>query len=111
VQSPDGKWGIWPLSGGGLRPIPGLDASYRVSGWSPDGASLLVVPTRQREKTGNVYRVNIATGKMELVKTFGEGLAAGIIGIGGSYLPANDGAYAYLYMQTQSQVYLVRDMK
>jgi serine/threonine protein kinase len=111
AQSPDGKWGIWPLSGGGLRPISGLDANYRVSGWSPDGASLLVVPTRQREKTGNVYRVNIATGKMELVKTFGEGLAAGTMGIGGSYLTANDGAYAYLYMQTQSQVYLVRDMK
>jgi len=111
VLSPDGKWGIWPLSGGGLRPIPGLDANYRVSGWSPDGGSLLVVPTRQREKTGNVYRVDIATGKIDLVKTFGEGLAAGTVGIGASYLSANDGAYAYLYMQTLSQVYVVRGMK
>ncbi|MGB6383703.1 MAG: protein kinase [Terriglobales bacterium] len=111
VQSPDGKWGIWPLSGGGLSTIPGLDANYRVNGWSPDGASLLVVPTRQREKTGNVYRVNITTGKMDLVKTFGAGLAAGTGGRGGSYLPANDGAYAYMYTQTLSQVYVVRGMK
>jgi serine/threonine protein kinase/Tol biopolymer transport system component len=111
VQSPDGKWGIWPLSGGGLRPVPGLDANYRVSGWSPDGAALLVVPTQQREKTGNVYRVDITSGKMNLVKTFGDGLPAGTVSIGGSYSSANDGAYAYLYMQTLSQVYVVRGMK
>jgi hypothetical protein len=111
VLSPDGKWGIWPFGGGGLRPIPGLDASYHVSGWSSDGRSLLVVPARQREKTGNVYQVNITTGKIDLVKTFGDGLPAGTVGMGGSYLPANDGAYAYLYMQTLSQVYVVRGMK
>src|SRR5216684_6796309 len=54
VVGQDGKWGIWPLDGSGLRPIPGLDSNYRVSGWSPDGQSVYAVPSR-REKIGNVY--------------------------------------------------------
>ncbi len=110
VQTADGKWGIWPLDGGGLRLIPGLDTNYRVVGWSPDGGSVLAFPARKREKTANVYRVNTGTGKMELSKTFGAGLPAGAI-IGGSYLSGDGGAYAYVYDQMLSQVYVVRGMK
>src|ERR1700674_2559963 len=76
VVGQDGKWGIWPLDGGGLRLIPGLDSNYRVSGWSPDGQTVYAV-SRRREKIGNVYRVNTGTGKMELWRTFGEGWARG----------------------------------
>ncbi len=111
VTGLDGKWGIWPLDGSGLRPIPGLDANYRVRGWSSDGTSVLALPARQREKSGNIYRVNTDTGKMELVRSFGEGLAAGALSVGGSYLSGDDGAYVYLYTQTLSQVYVVRGMK
>jgi hypothetical protein len=82
-----------------------------VSGWSPDGAFLFAVPTRQRDNTGNVYRVNVVTGKMELWKTFGEGLAAGTVSMVGTYHSGDGGAYAYLYEQTLSQVYVVRGMK
>ena len=111
VVGPDGKWGIWPLDGSGLRPIPGLDANYRVSGWSPDGTSLYAISTRQREKTRNVYQVNAVTGKMELWKVFGEGLAAGAVIPGATYRLGEGGAYAYLYTQMLSQVYVVRGMK
>jgi dipeptidyl aminopeptidase/acylaminoacyl peptidase len=113
VQGPDGKWGLWPLNGdgSGLRLIPGLDANYRVTGWSADGESVYVVPIRQRERTGTVYRVNTVTGKSELWKTLGEGLMVGALSRGGSYLSGDGGAYAYHYMQTLSQVYVVRGMK
>lgn len=117
VLGPDGKWGIWPLEpsnsldGSGLRLIPGLDSNYRVSGWSPDGESVYAVTRRQREKTGTVYRVNTVTGKMELWRPFGEGLAVGALSMGGSYLSGDGGAYAYRYMQVLSQVYVVRGMK
>jgi Tol biopolymer transport system component len=111
VLGPDGKWGIWPLDGSGLRLIPGLDSNYRVSGWSPDGESVYVVTRRQRGKTGTVYRVNIVTGKMESWRPFGEGLAVGALSMGGSYLSGDGGAYAYRYTQVLSQVYVVRGMK
>jgi Tol biopolymer transport system component len=113
VQGPDGKWGLWPLNGdgSGLHLIPGLDANYRVTGWSPDGESVYAVPIRQRERTGTIYRVNTVTGKSELWRTFGESLMVGALSRGGSYLSGDGGAYAYHYMQTLSQVYVVRGMK
>jgi eukaryotic-like serine/threonine-protein kinase len=116
VMGPDGKWGIWQIEpsnageGNALRLIPGLDSNYHVK-WSPDGASLLAIPARQSGKTGSVYRVNPVTGKMELVRTIGADLAAGAVSIGASYMLGDGGAYAYPYMQTLSQVYVVRGMK
>jgi hypothetical protein len=113
VQGPDGKWGLWPLNGdgSGLRLIPGLDANYRVTGWSADGESVYAVPIRQRERTATVYRVNTVTGKSELWRTFGESLMVGALSRGGSYLSGDGGAYAYHYVQTLSQLYVVRGMK
>jgi Tol biopolymer transport system component len=110
VKGPDGKWGIWPLDASSLRLIPGLDANYSVSGWSPDGKAVYAALRRQRQKTVAVYRVNIETGKMELWKTFGEGVA-GSMRLTGAYLAGDGGAYVYPYEQTLSQVYAVRGLK
>ena len=111
VLGPDGKWGIWPLDGTGRHTIPGLDGTYRVTGWSPDGQSLYAVLRQQRERMGTVYRVNTVTAKLELSKTFGEGLPTGALSVGGTYRSGDGGAYVYLYEQTLSQVYVVRGMK
>ena len=116
VLGPDGKWGIWPLEstnlgGNGLRLVPGLDSNYDVIGWSRDGESLYATPRRQLEKTGTVYQVNAVTGRMTPWKTVGESLAAGAMGFGVTYRSGDGGAYAYLYMQTLSQVYVVQGMK
>jgi hypothetical protein len=48
---------------------------------------------------------------MELVKTFGENLAAGTVSMGTSYMPGGEDSYAYRDQQTLSQVYVVRGMK
>src|SRR5271155_5545483 len=56
VRGSDGKWGVWPLDGSALRPIPALDSSYYVTGWSPDGASLYAASNRAGEKVAKVYR-------------------------------------------------------
>ena len=48
---------------------------------------------------------------MELRKIFGEDLPVGALSIAGSYLAGDGGAYAYLYDQALSQVYVVRGMK
>jgi Tol biopolymer transport system component/predicted Ser/Thr protein kinase len=116
AMGPEGKWGIWQIEpsnsgeGNALRLIPGLDSNYNVR-WSPDGASLLAIPARQSGKTGSVYRVDPITGKMDLVRSIGDGLAAGAMSIGASYMLGDGGAYAYPYVQTLSQVYVVRGMK
>jgi eukaryotic-like serine/threonine-protein kinase len=112
ARQADGRWAIVPLDGGSVRLIPGLDTKYRVFGWSADGASVFAIPELlQSEKVGKVYRVDVVTGKMVLDKTFGEGLESGIGNVGAYYLPAANGAYAYVYMKVLSQIYVVRGMK
>jgi Tol biopolymer transport system component len=111
VLGPDGKWGIWPLDGGAVRPIPQLDSKYAVTGWTPDGASVYVVSNHLREKTAKVYRVDPGTGKMELWKAFGEGMAVGVTSVGGPHFSSDGSAYAYVYGQALSQAYVVKGLK
>jgi Tol biopolymer transport system component len=111
VLGPDGKWGIWPLDGGGLHPIPQLDSKYSVTGWTPDGTSLYVASNHLRDKTAKVYRVDLATGKMELWKTLGESITVGVVQVGGPNFSSDGSAYAYVYGQALSQAYVVRGLK
>jgi Tol biopolymer transport system component len=111
VLGPDGKWGIWPLDGGAVRPIPKLDSKYAVTGWTPDGGSVYVVSNHLREKTAKVYRVDPGTGKMELWKAFGEGMAVGVTSVGGPHFSSDGSAYAYVYGQALSQAYVVKGLR
>ena len=109
VQGPDGKWGVWPLDGSGLRLIPGLDSKYNVAGWLP-GGSVYVTAGQQTEPSLKVYRVNVATGEMDVWKTLGDVLPTGANAF--SPLVSADGsAYAYGYGQILSQAYVVKGLK
>jgi eukaryotic-like serine/threonine-protein kinase len=112
VTGPDGKLGIWRLDGGGMRTIPGLDATYFMAGWTPDGASLYVASRLRRTNiTAKVYRVNIATGKMEFWKEFGTNLPTGASGVSPPRFSSDTSAYAYVYSQTLSEAYVVKGLK
>ena len=111
VLGPDGKWSIWPLDGSGLRPIPNLDSKFLVSGWTPDGLSLYAASNRLHTRTAKIYRANIATGKMELWKTFGEALGVGVTNVSAPRFSSDGGAYAYVYSQVLSQAYVVKGLK
>jgi eukaryotic-like serine/threonine-protein kinase len=113
VVGSDGKWGIWPLDGGSgpIRPIPRLDSTYNVTGWSPDGASLYAASSRADQRTAKVYKVNPATGKMDLWKTFGAEAGAGITGTGAPHFSSDGAAYAYVYVQVLSEAYVVTGLK
>lgn len=110
VRSAEGKWGIWPLDGSGLRLIPGLDSTYVVSGWSPDGKSIYVVSGRANERIAKLYRVNINTGKMDFWRTFGQD-AAGMRGTSSPHFSSDGTAYAYGYVRTLSEAYVVTGLK
>jgi len=111
VLEPDGKRGIWPLDGSGIRLIPGLDSNYYVTGWSPDGGSLYVGSTRLSEKTAKVFKVDIGTGKMEPWKTFGAEAGAGVSQVGGPRFSRDGRAYAYVYVRVLSEAYVVTGLK
>jgi Tol biopolymer transport system component len=111
VLGPDGKYGIWPLDGSGMRLVPGLDSKYRVTGWAPDGGSLNVVYSHRNEKTANVYRVNVATGKIEFWKAFGSDLPTGSSQAFPPRISSDGSAYAYVYFQELSEAYVVRGLQ
>jgi WD40 repeat protein len=110
VVGPDGKWGIWPLEGSAMQPIPGLDSSYYVVGWSPDGGSILAASAKGNIRTPKVYKVNPVTGKMDLWKTFGTD-ASGVASAGAPRFSADGSAYAYVYVRVLSQAYVVTGLK
>lgn len=107
----DGKYGVWPIDGSDLQLIPGLDYSYSVIGWTPDGSAVYAISSQLREKTAKVYRLNIATGKMEFWKTFGEANPAGVTSVGHPRLSSDGNAYAYGYIQALCETYVLRGLK
>jgi Tol biopolymer transport system component len=111
VMGPDGQWGVWPLDGSGFRPIPSLDSKFNVTGWTPDASSLYASSNRLQQRTARVYRVNVATGKMDLWKTFGESMSVGVTNVGAPHISDDGNAYAYVYSQVLSQAYVVRRLK
>jgi eukaryotic-like serine/threonine-protein kinase len=111
VLGPDGKWGIWPLAGGEVRSVPGLDSNYLVNGWSPDSKVLYATSTHALENTQKVYQVDPVTGKMQLWKTFGTDIVATGAKIAPPRVSDDGSAYAYIYIQLLSQGYVVTGLK
>jgi tRNA A-37 threonylcarbamoyl transferase component Bud32 len=111
VRGPDGKRGIWPIEGGGFHPIPELPSNYAIVGWTPDGQSVYAAPILRGTKSLKVSRVNVQTGKMEPWRTFGEETGAGVSSVAPPHLSSDGTAYAYLYVRTLSEAYVVTGLK
>jgi eukaryotic-like serine/threonine-protein kinase len=111
VRGPDGKPGVWSLERSDLRLIPGLESKYSIIGWMPDGESVYATTSQRNAKAVKIYRVNIATGKMELWKTLGQEAGAGLEGIADPHLSSDGNAYAYLYVRVLSEAYVVTGLK
>ena len=109
VQLRDGGPGIYPLDGGDIRMIPGLTSKYVVTGWSPDG-SYVYAHARSRG-TFPTYKINVATGKTELVGVFGANLPSGIGSLGAPLFSRDGRAYAYQYRQDLAQAYVIKGLK
>jgi hypothetical protein len=94
-----------------MRVIPGLDSKMSVTGWAPDGNSVYAVSSDDNTSPSKLYKVDIATGKMEYWKTFGENIASGVVAVSPPEFSADGSAYEYLYVQLLSQAYVVKGLK
>jgi Tol biopolymer transport system component len=111
VIGPDGRWGIWSLGGGDMRIIPGLDPKFAINGWAPDGNSVYATSSADSAPTAKVYRIDVATGKTEYWKTFGENIASGVVAVSIPRFSTDGSAYEYFYVQLLSQAYVVKGLK
>jgi hypothetical protein len=82
-----------------------------VIGWTQDGGSVYVAPLVRGAKAVQVYRANIQTGKMEPWKSFGAEMGTQGATLVAPHLSSDGSAYAYLYVRTLSEAYVVTGLK
>jgi eukaryotic-like serine/threonine-protein kinase len=116
--SPDGRWlaavtpdstlVLFPLQGGVPRPLAKLAPRRETVGeWSADGRTLFVggwgVPL-------DVFAIDVQSGRRRLWKTFGVPDPAGV-GMSGFTVTRDGRSYAYGYIRTLDELYLVEGLK
>ena len=105
VRSGGGALLLFPSAGGEPRSVPGTTPEDRVLRWGADGRSLVLysgsqVPVRSE-------RLDLATGRREPLRTFGNPETAGALRIG-TFALNNDGkSYAYSYGYQLSHLFVV----
>ncbi len=109
VRGPDQRLYLYPLAGGEPSAIPGLTAEDNPTGWSAEGRFLYVY--RRRELPAKVYRLEVATGKKEPWRELMPFDAAGVVNISPPKIAADGQSYAYGYVRTLSDLYLVEGLK
>jgi Tol biopolymer transport system component len=118
-SSPDGKWiaggdsgrrpTLYNVEGGEPRIVPGLQEGEVIARWSADGRSVYVV-----SRWGipvSVYRLDIASGRRELVRKFAPEDAAGVINVGPALLSADGTSYIYSYRRILQDLYRVNRLE
>ena len=117
--SPDGKYlaaldterklTLYPIEGSEPRRVPNLPADYIPIRWTPDGADLFV---RDSLIPGaRIYRVDVATGKQQLVKELMPADPAGIARVSPAVITPDGKYYVYGYARILSVLYVVDGLK
>jgi dipeptidyl aminopeptidase/acylaminoacyl peptidase len=119
VVSPDGEWAaaigadgrasLYPLGGGTLRPIPGIEPGDLPIRWTVDERGIYVF-----RKTGmkpGVYTIDLVSGRTDLWREIVPPDPAGIINIWGVHIGPDDRSYYYSYMRNLSDLYVVDGVK
>src|SRR5205807_1623545 len=119
ILSPDGKSIIASKRGekgvivstdtGETRPIPGLTDEDNLARWSADGRSLYLFQGKMPMK---LYRLDLATGRRELLKEIVPSDPSGVVLINEFPLVTPDGkSYAYTLERELCDLYLVEGLK
>jgi hypothetical protein len=115
LPSPDGKFlagetadyklDLFPLDGGPARPIPDIEPGYLLAQWSADSKALYVY--RPGDVPLKIQRLDIATGKMKLMRELVPADLGGVVSIGPVITNLNASEFAYSYYQTLSVLYII----
>ena len=109
VRGPDQRLYLYPIAGGEPSAISGLTPEDTPTGWSSDARFIYVY--RRRELPAKVYRLEVATGRKELWRELMPSDAAGVFNIAPPLVTPDGKAYAYAYIRTLSDLYLVEGLK
>ena len=96
---------IYPLGGGDPRVVPGAARNDQVIRWSADGRSVLVSP--YGEVPSRIDRLDLTTGKRELVRPIGPTDLTAVTSIFPVVVSADEKTHAYTCRRMISQLFLV----
>jgi predicted Ser/Thr protein kinase len=101
ARGPDGKYSVYPISGGEPRPVPGLTEADVLAQWSADGRAVLVY--RRAEIPCRLERVDLASGHRTLFKEFAPADRNGLLSMREIFVTDDLRSYAYTaYYQVSS---------
>jgi Tol biopolymer transport system component len=115
VQEDKGRpirvWELYSLDGGEARPAPWIGREEGVKAWSPDGRHAFVAGWLQ--PPFRVFRVDVVTGRREPWLDTSPPDAAGVdqANPGGAALTPDGRYYAYAYLRTLSDLFLVEGLR
>ena len=100
---------IYPLEGGAPRPIPGLGEEDEVIRWASDNRSLYI--SRPYELPARISRLDLATGRREMVKELQPADPAGVLGPVHISLSPDGKWYVYSLTRTLTSLFLVDGLR
>jgi eukaryotic-like serine/threonine-protein kinase len=104
----DGKFWLYPMNGGQPRAFTGIEHGEEAIRWSVDGKCLFVV---SGGIPASVYRVEVVTGRRQLVYTLAPSDAAGLWNISPVLLTPDGRSYVYSDFRILSDLYLASGLK
>jgi serine/threonine protein kinase/Tol biopolymer transport system component len=108
VRGPDEKTSFYSFQTRGLTPIPAIQPSDFVAGWTADGTGLYVqgpgIPAP-------IDRLDLATGRRERWKEIVPSDVAGVVRISSFVISPDGRFYAYAYSRVLSNLYLAQGLK
>ena len=107
AMSPEGLR-VYPVDGGSASAIPGTDVGEQLIGWDGDESVLVF---RIDEVPATVERVNVQTGKRELVRKVGPLDSTGVMNVREIVLSQDGRAHAYTFRRMLSHLFLVSEAK
>jgi hypothetical protein len=106
---PDRKVYLYRLAGGEPISPPGLTNDDGVVAWASDSRSVFV--TRRGERPLRVSRVDLETGKRELVRELMPSDAAGVTGVGPVHVLPDGKSWVFGYTRILSDLHVVDGLK
>jgi eukaryotic-like serine/threonine-protein kinase len=104
----EGKFWVYPMNGGQPRAFSGIEHGEEAIRWSIDGKYLFVV---SGGIPASVYRVEVVTGRRQLVYTLAPSDAAGLWNISPVLLTPDGRSYVYSDYRILSDLYLASGLK
>lgn len=100
----DGTVRLFSIEGTALRTVPGDFSGHTLIGWTSDGRALYSY--RVTDLPGRIYRLDLATGELKVLREMLPPDPAGIWRIHPVRITADGSSYAYTYTKTLGDLYV-----